>query len=173
MLLNVGFGSEEQHSDDWMPLLRDAQRIGLPMVCLNPDLEVVKQTGERFECAGVLAHAYESFGGKVHWFGKPYPAVYEECLNILFPSPSQGEGRVGVKQDNPHPDPLPKREREKERVLAIGDSLDTDIPGAQNFGIDSVLVTGGILKTQTSEQIAALCEVRSLLPTYIMPQLAW
>ena len=32
------------------------------------------------------------------------------------------------------------------RILAVGDSLDHDILGAHNFGIDSVLITTGIHK---------------------------
>ncbi len=147
-LLNVGFGSESQDSENWLPILSVAQAQGLPMLCLNPDLEVVKQTGERFECAGVLAQMYEGLGGKVTWFGKPYPAVYEHCFDVLRPTP-------------------------KQRILAIGDSLETDIPGAQNAGIDSILVTGGILKTSTDAEIQKLCDDRGLTPTYIMPKLIW
>lgn len=147
-LLNVGFGSEYQNSDNWLPTLSVAQAQGLPMLCLNPDLEVVKQTGERFECAGVLAQMYEGLGGKVTWFGKPYPDVYTHCFEVLRPVP-------------------------KQRILAIGDSLETDIPGAQNAGIDSVLVTGGILKTSTDAEIQALCKERGLTPAFIMPQMVW
>ena len=35
----------------------------LPMLCLNPDMEVVKLSGERFPCAGMIALAYEALGG--------------------------------------------------------------------------------------------------------------
>ena len=147
-LLNVGFGSEEQSTADWLPLLHDAKQKNLPMVCLNPDLEVVKLSGERFACAGVIGHAYEALGGKVIWFGKPFNAVYDECLRMLSPIP-------------------------KPRLLAIGDSVDTDIPGAESFGIDCVLISGGILKIHTAAEIEAMCRSRNLSPTYIMPQLAW
>lgn len=145
-LLNVGFGSEEQSTDDFSMLFRGAKAQGLPMVCLNPDLEVVKQTGERFPCAGVLAQVYERMGGKVTWFGKPYPQVYEQCFARLSPIP-------------------------KSRILAVGDSLDTDIPGALNAGIDAMLVTGGILKKHSAAEIEALC--KDCMPHYIAPRLAW
>jgi HAD superfamily hydrolase (TIGR01459 family) len=147
-LLNVGFGSESQDSENWLPILSVAQAAGIPMLCLNPDLEVVKQTGERFECAGVLAHMYEGLGGKVTWFGKPYKEVYEHCFEVFRPIA-------------------------KQRILAVGDSLDTDIPGAQNAGIDSVLVTGGILKTLSDAEVISQCKTRGLTPTYIMPQFIW
>lgn len=145
-LLNVGFGSEEQNTDDWMPLLRGAKGQGLPMLCLNPDLEVVKQSGERFACAGELAARYEQMGGAVQWFGKPYPEVYDYALAVLA---------------------VPKN-----RVLAIGDSLHTDIKGAVGAGIDCVLVTGGILKPHAG-RIEELCREQGLTPNYITSELVW
>ncbi len=82
-LLNVGFGSEEESAENWMPLLRAAKALGLPMLCLNPDMEVVKITGERYACAGVLAADYERMGGAVKYFGKPFPEVYEHCMEMV------------------------------------------------------------------------------------------
>jgi HAD superfamily hydrolase (TIGR01459 family) len=147
-LLNVGFGSEGQNDDDWSPLLRAARGLSLPMVCLNPDLEVVRITGERAACAGVHAQSYQRMGGQVIWFGKPYPGVYEECMQVF--------GAM-----------------DKSRIVAIGDSLETDIPGAVRFGIDSVLVTGGILKTLPPSELAALCRRMELYPSYIIPHFNW
>ena len=147
-LLNVGFGSEAQTSDDWTALLSDARSRGLVMVCLNPDMEVVKITGERFPCAGVLGRAYEAMGGQVIWFGKPYPAVYEVCYKRFM-------------------------QLDKSRLLAIGDSIDTDIAGAAAFGFDSLLITGGILKDKSPAQIDALCAAQGMAATYIMRALAW
>jgi ribonucleotide monophosphatase NagD (HAD superfamily) len=55
----------------------------------------------------------------VRWHGKPFPSVYATCL-----------AEMGI--------------AERRRILAIGDSLRTDIAGANAAGIASVLVTGGI-----------------------------
>lgn len=147
-LLNVGFGSEEQSAEDWAPLLRTARALKLPMLCLNPDLEVVKQTGERFPCAGVIGYAYQNAGGQVTWFGKPYPAVYENCMETFASIP-------------------------KTKILAVGDSLETDIPGAINFGLDSLLITGGILNHHGPQEIAEQCHTLDLIPTYVMRSLVW
>lgn len=144
-LLNVGFGSEEQSSEDVMPLLRAAKAQQLPMLCLNPDLEVVKQTGEIFPCAGVIARDYERLNGEVKYFGKPYKEIYEWCADKL------GKGKI----------------------LAIGDSISTDIKGACDFGIDSVLVTGGILKKKSADEIEAMCVAQNVAPTFIAPNLSW
>ncbi len=55
----------------------------------------------------------------MRWHGKPYPSVYDSCLALL-----------GI--------------AERQRILAIGDSLRTDIAGAARAGIDSLLIAGGI-----------------------------
>jgi ribonucleotide monophosphatase NagD (HAD superfamily) len=80
----------------------------------------------------------------VEWFGKPYPAVYEHAYK-LFGS------------------------MDKKKILAVGDSLETDIPGARNFGVDSALVTGGILKDYSADEIKEMCRGLGLNPKYILP----
>ncbi len=144
-ILNLGFGSEEQTAGDYTILLQNAANLRVPMLCLNPDLEVIKISGERFACAGILAKQYEQLGGVVTSFGKPYADVYDACMKK-------------------HPAP-------KSRVLAVGDSLETDIPGGQKYGVDTLLITGGILKHLTAEQIAGECEQLELHPTYIASSL--
>ncbi len=144
-LLNVGFGSEEQTSDDFSMVLRAATAQGLPMLCLNPDLEVVKISGERFPCAGVLGKFYEQLGGTVTWFGKPYAEIYDYC---------EGEAH-GTKA----------------RTLAVGDSLHTDIAGGGNYGIDTLLITGGILKHETAARVAEMAIEQGSRPTYVAGQL--
>jgi HAD superfamily hydrolase (TIGR01459 family) len=98
-------------------VLLAARKVGLKMICANPDLEIVRD-GVRIPCAGALALRYEELGGDVRAFGKPDAAIYRPVLEMLG---------------------LPK-----ERVLAVGDSLRTDIAGAKAAGIDSCWVLGGI-----------------------------
>ena len=88
------------------------------MVCANPDLVVI-HAGKPALCAGALAEEYERLGGRVRWHGKPHPSVYDSCLTLL-----------GVS--------------DRSRILAIGDSLRTDIAGAANAGIDSLLIASGV-----------------------------
>jgi len=140
-LLNVGFGSEDQTKDDFTMILRAARALELPMLCLNPDLEVVKITGERFPCAGVIGKQYEAMGGTVTWFGKPYADIYDFCLT--------------------------RASAPKNRILAVGDSLETDIPGGQYYGIDTLLITGGILKHFSAAQVQEMCVHLALRPTYV------
>jgi HAD superfamily hydrolase (TIGR01459 family) len=86
--------------------------------CLNPD-RLVMRGGVAEACAGALADIYQMLGGRVTWYGKPFPAIYEHALH-----------RAG--------DPR------KDEVLAVGDGLQTDILGAARMGFDTVFVTGGI-----------------------------
>ncbi len=120
-ILNVGFFRDEDPLHEYEKTLQSAQMLGLPMICANPDMIVVRRTGEVLPCAGLLAARYEELGGKVLWFGKPYPDVYRLSLERFV-------------------------DLRPERILAVGDNLDTDILGANNCGIASALVTGGILK---------------------------
>ena len=70
---------------------------------------------------GTIADLYDHMGGKVIILGKPSKQIYEETCKKI---------------DN----------LDKTKIVAIGDSLDHDILGANNFGIDSVLITSGIHK---------------------------
>lgn len=142
-LLNVGFGGERDTVADFKEVLKQAMALEIPMLCLNPDLEVVKLTGERFECAGVIAQQYEKMGGVVHYFGKPYNSIYEYAHGML--------GEL-------HPS----------KILAIGDGLQTDIQGANQFGVDSMLITGGILKGAAPLELQ-----RNITPNYIAPSWVW
>jgi HAD superfamily hydrolase (TIGR01459 family) len=117
-ILNTGPAEWEDTYEDYAPLLRAARARDLPMVCANPDLVVI-HAGRAALCAGAIAEEYEALGGRVRWHGKPYPSVYDSCLALL-----------GI--------------AERSRILAVGDSLRTDIAGATRAGIDSLLITGGI-----------------------------
>ena len=118
-ILNTGpaLGWDETVGD-YETRLQAARAREVAMVCANPDLVVIHE-GRPAICAGALAERYEALGGYVRWHGKPYPSVYETCFAAL-----------GV--------------ADRKRILAVGDSLRTDIAGAAAAGIDSVLITGGI-----------------------------
>lgn len=88
------------------------------MHCLNPDRLVIRG-GVPEACAGAIADIYQMIGGRVTWYGKPFPAIYEHALSRAG-NPPRGE------------------------VLAIGDGLQTDILGAARMGFDAVFVSGGI-----------------------------
>jgi HAD superfamily hydrolase (TIGR01459 family) len=155
-ILNTGPAGWDDRIEDYGPLLRRALERGLPMVCANPDL-VVMHGGRLALCAGALAQWYEDRGGRVRWHGKPFRSVYETCFALL-----------GV-------DDL-------SRILAIGDSLRTDIAGAAAAGIDSVLIVGGVHadefgvtegQTMDLERIAAVLRATSYRPVAVARSFCW
>ena len=129
-------------------ILRACRARDLPMVCANPDLEVIRD-GAAVLCAGALAQRYEALGGKVSWIGKPDPAIYQPTLAMLGCPP--------------------------ETVLAIGDALRTDIAGAKAAGLASCWVIGGIHNAllgnpQAIEEAAA---GEGVTPVAAIPALCW
>ena len=94
-------------------------------------------------CAGILADYYQNNGGKVFYFGKPYKEVYEKCLAFL--------NKVNPAISN-------------KDVLVIGDSLETDILGANKAGIKSLLIADGIHSKQLYKNSAASLSLKSLKP---------
>jgi HAD superfamily hydrolase (TIGR01459 family) len=93
------------------------------MVCANPDI-VVERGDTLVYCAGALADAYAAIGGEVLYCGKPHAPIYEVAL-----ATAQKVRGITVPRN---------------RVLAIGDSVRTDLKGAAAFGIDSLFITSGI-----------------------------
>lgn len=155
-ILNTGPWGWDETVEGYEDVLRRARARDLPMVCANPDL-VVMLGDRRAICAGALAQRYEALGGRVRWHGKPYPSVYERCFALL-----------GV------PD--------RRRILAIGDSLRTDIAGANGAGIDTVLVAGGIHAEEFGLRpgqlpdpalVEAAIAAAGARPNAVMAHLAW
>ena len=135
--------------ETFVPELQACLDARLPMVCANPDL-VVMRDGARILCAGSLAQHYAALGGDVVSLGKPDPAIYAMALGLL-----------GVPAA---------------RVLAIGDSLHTDIGGAAGAGIDSVWVLGGIHAASVGDHDArasAAAAAQGVAPVAMMARLAW
>ena len=106
----------EDSVDYYKKLLKDYTNI--KMICTNPDL-IVHRGSKTEYCAGSLALAFEELGGKVVYFGKPHPEIYNFCIN-----------------------------KNKENILAIGDNIHTDIKGANKMKFDSLLITNGIHKNE-------------------------
>ena len=110
--------------DNYRDMLAAMRRRALFMVCANPDV-VVERGDTLVYCAGALADAYAALGGDVLYCGKPHAPIYDMALATAA---SLRGGRI------------PSRDR----VLAIGDSVRTDLKGAAAFGLDVMFVTSGL-----------------------------
>jgi HAD superfamily hydrolase (TIGR01459 family) len=129
------------------------------MICANPDV-VVERGDKLVYCAGAIADLYAAAGGDVIYAGKPYRPIYDQALAIA-------KAARGA--------PV-----EHQRVLAIGDSVRTDLKGAAAFGIDCLFVTAGIhaeeLGHRDDPDLSALADMfaaAGVVPKGVMSRLAW
>ena len=133
----------------WEDVLQACHAARLPMVCANPDLEVIRD-GFRLICAGALAERYRQLGGEARLIGKPDQAVYQPATAAL-----------GI---------------EGGRILAIGDALRTDIAGAKNAGIDACWILGGIHGDELAGDPALVEQAArdaGLSPVAALPTYTW
>ena len=114
------------------------------MICTNPDL-IVDRGNKRELCAGSVAMIFEKMGGKVVYFGKPYPEVYNQSIN-----------------------------NKNKKVLCIGDNLNTDIKGANLLNYDSLLVSDGIHKKEIEKNgIDKISKNYEVICNYLQSKLKW
>ncbi|WP_243395487.1 HAD-IIA family hydrolase [Nocardioides currus] len=124
----------------WKDIMRAATLIrdGMPYVASNTDLTIPTDYGLA-PGHGVLVRTISEFAGvEPIVAGKPARPLMDETIR-----------RVGG-----------------DRPLMVGDRLDTDIEGAHEVGIDSLLVMTGV--THLAELVSATPDLR---PTYISPDL--
>jgi HAD superfamily hydrolase (TIGR01459 family) len=153
------FDDTTETPQDYAALIAAMRERELPMLCANPD--IVVERGEKLVyCAGAIADAYAAAGGSVLYAGKPYRPIYEQALEVA----RSARGRA----------------IEPARLLAIGDSVRTDLTGAAGFGIDCLFVTGGIhaeeLGGRDKPNAAALGDIfaaAGLAPKAVMQRLVW
>jgi HAD superfamily hydrolase (TIGR01459 family) len=155
-VVNTGIDDFSETLADYEPVLQACAKRRLPMICANPDLVVMVGT-DMVICAGALALRYEEMGCPVFWHGKPHAPVYDRCLKLM-----------GI--------------ADKRRILAVGDSLRTDVAGANAAGIDVALVTGGIHREELGGawgtdadpvRLNAAVEASGHRPTIAIPSLRW
>ena len=150
IILNTGPWGDDDSLENYTDLLDSLAKKKSHMICSNPDKTVVR--GENFMiCAGLLAEYYEKIGGKVEYYGKPYKEIYEHCFNFF--------------------------EKKNTRVLAIGDSLENDIKGANALNFDSLLITDGIHREVNNnndvdkQKLDGLIKTKNIFPDFFMRKL--
>lgn len=192
-ILLTAYLDEGEDLEQFDALFKEAATLQLPLICANPDTIIMNGDKLRY-CAGFFAKRYEkivndtllssfptrvtSYGplasgqvegrressktykhGLVHYYGKPYPAVYLRVFEILK--------EKGI--------------CDKNRILMVGDTLETDILGANNAGIDSALTMTGntalyLAKhpdTEPMEQLNQYFSREKIKPTWILSSLSF
>ncbi len=148
------YDDETESAENYRDLFVQMKAHYLLMLCANPD--VVVQRGDKLIwCAGALAEAYERMGGRVIYYGKPHPPIYEAAMDVARKVTG----------------------RDIRKPLAVGDGADTDIIGANRAGIDAVFVAQGIHAAQfgdlTAEGLAQLFAAPEARPRAAMRALVW
>ena len=114
---------DDDTPESYRAILSAAAARKLEFVSANPDM-VVKVGDKLYYCAGALAQLYQELGGgAIIQAGKPYPPIYQAAMRKV----EELAGPVTPK-----------------RVLTIGDSVATDVRGANNQGFDNLFVAHGI-----------------------------
>jgi HAD superfamily hydrolase (TIGR01450 family) len=149
---------DENHDDDDHvtidSVLRTCVGRNIPMICANPDYIMVKPNGSIGYMPGTISKRYEELGGDCISFGKPHVPHFEACLQYLNLS--------------------------KDKVAHVGDSLHHDVKGANDSGIDSIFVAGGIHRTELlggcelgdvpgKNDLKKLFKKHSQIPTHVVP----
>jgi HAD superfamily hydrolase (TIGR01459 family) len=155
-VLNTGPDDHRNPTDmaEFEGVLQACAAARLKMICGNPDLEVIRG-GVRVLCAGSLAVRYRELGGDVRSLGKPDPAIYQPVLQ-----------QIGIPP---------------ERVLAVGDSLHTDIAGAAGVDLAACWVLNGIHGAALSNgaggfdtaRAEMLAKAAGVSPIATLPRFAW
>ena len=104
-----------------------------------------------------MAEYYQKNGGLVYQYGKPFIETYQLCFDHLT------QTNINIEKNN---------------ILCVGDALETDILGANNYGLESLLITDGIHKNQLNSNNAILSETRlkkffekkKIVPEYILKE---
>jgi HAD superfamily hydrolase (TIGR01459 family) len=151
LVLCTGFYDDETETpDDYRGLLDTFRQRSLPFLCANPDI-VVQRGDKLIYCAGAIARLYESMGGAVIYYGKPYAPIFEAALRELH------------------------KHGAANRPLMIGDGPETDIIGANGLGIDALFIVGGIHTALLDDPsgVARMLAESGAQARALMPALAW
>jgi HAD superfamily hydrolase (TIGR01459 family) len=150
------FDDETESPEDYRAMMLQAREHKLPLICANPDI-VVERGDRLIYCAGAIAELYRELGGEAIFYGKPHRPIYERAMALA----AERRGR---------PTAL-------DRVLAIGDSVRTDLTGALGFGIDCLFLTRGIHSEEFEgiDQLdpASVKELFGHPPRALMRELRW
>lgn len=111
------YRDEGEDLNEFDDLIKIVSEKKMPIICANPDTIIPNGDKLRY-CAGYFAQKAKDLGAEVIYTGKPYREIFNQALAQISEIP-------------------------KDRVLMIGDTLEMDILGANNAGIDSALVMTG------------------------------
>lgn len=145
-VLLTAFIEEQEDPTQFDSLIDQIVTRQLPVFCANPDSYAFNGKNLR-KCAGYFADQLKKQEATVTIWGKPEKPFFE-FVEKKLPS------------------------FDKKTCLMIGDTLETDIQGAQQFGIDSLLVLTGISEWRRQLHNLSIDQLtQTIKPTYIYQNL--
>ena len=136
---------------DWDPvwqeiLLNSLKDYPRPLFVANPDLVAPHEKKFSIEPAYYMALLIKNGVHLPFWFGKPFPTIFEIALSRI--------------------NELSGRHVPLSRIGMVGDTLHTDILGANSFGLKSILMTKhGLLR---KSNIGEMIKKTNIIPDYIV-----
>lgn len=156
ILLTGSDAPEKTLENYYDPILKQAARKQIRMVCANPE-RVITIQGQNYIGSGEIARRYTELGGVVDYIGKPFPTMFQYAMSLfkdVYPS----------------------------QVAVIGDSLANDIRGARFLDMDCALIANGVHSGSFSKvkstadihkMLATLGKNYGAVPTYLIPRFHW
>lgn len=131
------------NSDRQQILMQSLRKQKKPVIVANPDVVAPRETDFSLE-PGYFSHLLlNQLDLPVQFHGKPFPSVFDEVTR-----------RCG---DSVNP----------QRIAMVGDTLHTDVLGANAYGWSSILVTDhGLFRGENTKQFIDECQI---FPQWIVP----
>nr|CRH07183.1 putative haloacid dehalogenase domain protein hydrolase [Candidatus Magnetococcus massalia] len=139
---SIYYGSESQK---WVE--ESLAEAPLPLLVVNPDMVVPRPDGSWFPVAGYTAlDLHQRYGAPFIGIGKPFSPIFRYALQSL------------PAMTNP-------------RLLMVGDTLETDILGANLCGMDSCLTLSGTMASM-DRSWPDYCAEQGVWPDWVVEHIA-
>ena len=131
----------------WQEILFNSLKANpRPLFVANPDLVAPHEKNFSMEPSYYVSHLIKNGIHLPFWLGKPFPTIFELAINRL--------------------NELSGRHIPLSRIAMVGDTLHTDILGANSFGLKSILMTKyGLLK---NTNVGSIIKKTKISPDYIV-----
>ena len=131
----------------WQELLFNSLKENpRPLFVANPDLVAPHEEKFSIEPAYYVSHLIKNGIHLPFWLGKPFPTIFELAMNRI--------------------NELSGRHIPLSKIGMVGDTLHTDILGANSFGLKSILMTKhGLLK---NVNVGKMIKRTNIIPDYIV-----
>ena len=131
----------------WQDILFNSLKVKpRPLFVANPDLVAPHEKNFSIEPAYYVSHLIKNGIHLPFWLGKPFPTIFDLAINRL--------------------NELSGRHIPLSRIGMVGDTLHTDILGANSFGLKSILMTKhGLLK---NTNVGSVIRKTNISPDYIV-----